>query len=520
MVNRDYTVPQGMKCKGDMPALLPVILDAAAKQRAKHARNKQPGGRIYNEIQELKEEQTKQKAKDAKNSEETPAEVDQEEDEPELIPAEPDFSKGPIAPKYSLVYSYPTTIGDFHNSADIMAPLEKQSPSELKLKIEMPKAESAEDLKVDLKANSLQLEYRAMYYLSLDFLFEIIVDKAKAKFVSSKKMLELTLPVVKRPPQPKPAPPPVFETKEQDAERELTTSVSESVADQKETTPSESEPVQDNEKTENTEEPEISTVATSNPMIQEIKPTDRSSKLEDTSHELVDAEDEVAAQQPKTLDFDIMLKPQVTFLETVHIYLLHLPGYEPSQIDLLVGEDKLLVTYSRQPFSQYLLVKAEGRSSFKSVEVEKQYIREYFGFRLVFRTSDDAQVAKECFKLLTEVETTELEQIRADLHADRLRREEIQRLAREVAIQELAPEITAAQTETQEDQDTGRAAEEAVEAAKTETRGEEALEPSPTQDEKTENPEPLVEQTSKHGVKQYGWQLLDLEIIQYACELD
>lgn len=51
---------QNMPCKGDKPALLPVILDPAAAAAMKE-RNKQPGGKAYNEIMDQKLDYEKKK---------------------------------------------------------------------------------------------------------------------------------------------------------------------------------------------------------------------------------------------------------------------------------------------------------------------------------------------------------------------------------------------------------------------------------------------------------------------------
>jgi hypothetical protein len=515
LVNKDYTVIPKLKCKGDRPALLPVVLDAAAKDRAKAARNKQPGGRIYNEIQDLKDKSVKDKTMERQKEDETVPEEDVDEDEPAQLEAEPDFSKGPIAPKYSLVYSYPTSIGDFRNTGDINAPVEKQSPSEIKLKIELPKAESAEDLKVDLKVHGLQLEYRSYYYLSLDFLFEIIVDTAKAKYVSSKKILELTLPVVKRALLPKPTFTPLVESKENSVDEDVNEERKEYQEDSHHNQIPEKEGILEDQKIEKTELDPVQTSISSNGPIQEvfISNTNQESLINDLKQDAV-------VSRVQRLEVEIILKPQITFLELIHIYLLHLPGYEPSQIDLLIGDDKLLVKYTGQQVTQYLLLKAEGRSSFKNVEIEKQYVRDYFGFRLNFRSIEDAQSAKDCFKLYQEIEASELEDIYTVLQDDRLRREEIQRLAREAAIQELVPEA-----EITKDDDPNNKPEPDLDQDELIHRQEvadtdENLRSNEVSEVKTENQGPSVEESVKPTVKQYGWQLLDLDIIDYSCELD
>ena len=210
-VNKDYTLIRDLTCKGARPALLPVTLDPAARERAKKARLKHVGGKAYTEIEEIKE-----KAKRDKESLQADGkgQIEPEMDTEEIhaaIEEEPDLSKGPIAPKYSLVYSYPVDLGNFGNITDIYNPINREQVSHIKLQIQLPLVNAVDQLHIDLKPTKLQLTFEETYFLDINFIFEVDTENAKAKFVAGKKMLDLNLPIVKRVkafvPFSRPAPP-------------------------------------------------------------------------------------------------------------------------------------------------------------------------------------------------------------------------------------------------------------------------------------------------------------------------
>ena len=158
-------------------------------------RNKQPGGKTYNEIMDRKD-----KHEAEKNKENDKSEVNKQEEETKEQPKGPkpeDFSNGPIAPKYSLVHSYPLEMGQFINK-NVNEVEERRLPRALVLKIELPAVEGMEGLICDAKKDRLTLEYKDKYYLSLEFGYVVDEVNSKAKFISSKKLLKLTFPVVSK----------------------------------------------------------------------------------------------------------------------------------------------------------------------------------------------------------------------------------------------------------------------------------------------------------------------------------
>ena len=529
MINKDYTVVDSMKCKGDTPALLPVIMDEAAKARAKLARNKPPGGKMFNEIQDMKDAA---KADSRQAGNEAPGEsmmaadvVDNDDADAVDKPDVEDFSRGPIAPKYSLVYSYPTEIGDFRNQANISEPSSKAYVSHIKLSIELPQVESVGDLRVDIKQRSVELDYKSLYYLSLSFHYDILVDDASAKFVTTAKRLVLTMPVAKRE-----SPVVVCETpgvvELDDGVVELDDGVDEDVE------VSQSGVGQDVDQIHKdwAEKQEKETVAQGELTTSEKECSEsrvgNGSKLIEELPDSVDQSRSLPKEQAKTarLEIQFMVKPQITYLETLHIYLLHFPGYEPSQVDLLAGDDKLIVQYRDDHMMRYCLVTAEGRSSFKSVEVEKQCARDYFGFTLQFRNKDEADAARECYKIQTETSESKCEAIFEELTEERLRREEIQRKAQEAIVQEIKHdneiEGDQANDETVDDKQHEGKQEENVQVPESTVNHEkddvEAAEEVVNQDGSA----PTADHTAALRANKYGWQLLDLECLDAACQLD
>lgn len=141
---------------------------------------------------DLKDENNKAKKKEGGEEGDGIPEVVEEDEEEEDKPE--DFSQGPIAPKYSLVHSYPQDIGRFVEDGDNKT--YAKIPKTLQLKIELPAVEELSSLNCDVKKDSVLLEYFDKYYLSLDFGYIINENEAKAKFISKKKLLKLTLPVI------------------------------------------------------------------------------------------------------------------------------------------------------------------------------------------------------------------------------------------------------------------------------------------------------------------------------------
>lgn len=181
-----------MPCKGEKPALLPVVLDPAAAA-ALQERNKQPGGKAYNDIMDQKSDYEKKKNGEVATKHEPTLEAIEEE------PAEPkgeDFSNGPIAPKYSLLHSYPVEMGQFFNQG-VQEIHRRRIPNQLTLKVQLPAVESVAELECDIKSDSFRLDYKNKYFLSIDFSYIVNENSAKAKYISAKNMLKITIPVIR-----------------------------------------------------------------------------------------------------------------------------------------------------------------------------------------------------------------------------------------------------------------------------------------------------------------------------------
>jgi len=111
---------------------------------------------------------------------------------------------GEYEPKYTVVHR--GTMDLQQGWGDARAHQEPQTrPQALVVRIELPGIESAGALDLDVSSTHVLCQAKGKYKLNLTLPFEVLDDKAKAKFDKSKSNLELTLPC-KRPPPPAPKP--------------------------------------------------------------------------------------------------------------------------------------------------------------------------------------------------------------------------------------------------------------------------------------------------------------------------
>jgi dynein assembly factor 2 len=513
IVNRDYTLVPNMTCKGDQPALLPVTLDAAARERNKQARLKHPGGKAYAEIEEIKEKQKKDKKDEEEAAKLTGKEDEMEEPEP--VPAEPDFSRGPIAPKYSLVYSYPVDIGNFTNSSDIYQPVKKESPSHISLKIELPKVEDSQSLSADIKPTKFQLAYKELYFLDINFMFEVDPDKAKAKFISAKRVLDLTLPIVKRidtfQPPARPAPPP-----------EDTEEVSDKPAAQSPEKPSagaiSGEKVASKVLKEAEDASELSLNKAKRPLIEELQPQDPSSTTPDPANRTspqpdVALPDQIIKQQ--SLEAPTSVYPtQVSIYPSLTIYLYHLPSLfsSPPTVSTLSNATLTVIAFNENNGQRrYTVIRHEGERT-----VEIVGLKDYVSVKI--SRQDKGEEGKcgggesdgRIDESLGHEELTELVKKMEEEHA--VKQEELKNSRVVVPLQ--STEVTPVTTETQ------APAEPKIDMQ----QGEFSETTNLTASEKLSSPDNKEESTVSIApapkASNYGPQLIDLLVLDLAMELD
>lgn len=389
-VNRDYIVPPKMKCKGSEPALLPITLDPEARERNKQARNKPPGGKAKQEIEELKEQL--QKDKNSQPSV-TPAEEEGMDEPHGSVEPEPDLSQGPIAPKYTMVYSYDITIGNFVNTSNIYEPKNQETPTQIRFRFEVPLAASAEHLKCDVHSTRIQLEYESKYFLALDLLYEINENAAKAKFISSKKVLELIVPVVRKIRGHQLVVTPTQKL----VEEVFSTSVAEpkeaeQVALKTQATDS-STPHEDQSVPKAVQRLEpIAEEQKSNPWIQELASDETSPESKDQkSNEGIAAEERVKDSEldpASRIEGYAWLTPQITYLEQLWIFLFHLPGYRALDIEIVDTQNCLMLRYKN---TSYWVLSFQQKYNFT---IEKSIHKDYLGIHLHFASPEDAGMAK------------------------------------------------------------------------------------------------------------------------------
>ena len=378
-----------MKCKGSEPALLPVTLDAEARERNKQARNKPPGGKAKQEIEDMKEKLNKDKQSDPSVNPAAVEGMDEPQEDPD---AAPDLSQGPIAPKYSMVYSYDMSLGNFVNTSNIYEPKSKETPTQIRFRFELPLISSAENLKCDVQPTRLQLEYEGIYYLALDLLYEVNDGAAKAKFVSSKKVLELILPIVRKIrghelsiSQDAPVIKPLEATTEQTAEEQVPDeSATEPQLKPDEGPESVSQDIQSDPQTS------VNTLATHEENSAVITEANSAlSKPEENSIQTSVANSiEESAKHPEKLDGQGWLNPQTTYLEKLWIFLFHLPGYKPHEIEIVDSSEDLIL---RLKSDRFWHLHFESKQTF---HFEKTTHKDYFGLHVHFGSPEEAGLAK------------------------------------------------------------------------------------------------------------------------------
>jgi len=456
-VNRDYTLVEGMSCKGARPALLPVILDEAAKQRAKEARNRQPGGKMQSEIEDMKDNAKK----DKQLAGEQPAaiEAEDEEDSKEPETQEPDFSKGPIAPKYEIVYTYPVSLGQFRNIENINEVKDKETPTEMKIRLQIPHAIELDKINCDFKDSKLVFEYENLYYLEVNLMYLVDSDNAEAKFVSSKKQLEVKVKILNKL---------HLDVVDHSAPADRTEDIEEVSEDPPQPTPEEDHAPSD-EQTEAPHEAIEEVTADSSAAIEQPAPPSKQDK------------------PIERLEASYMLVPQSTYLEDAHIHLLHLRGYQSAAVDVVEEGSTVLLRWTADAGNSYFYLTLDelpiGR-------LEKRFIRDYVSIVIPFSSADASSRAKAASKIVTDVSYEAIEDLYQKLVSLRLSRE--QPTVTEVQEAPVQPVSLPVETPL------------------------EAKQEEPLETEKEEEP-PADSPSADRSV---GYQLLSLRILEQACELD
>lgn len=550
-INRDYKVIEGMKCKGGKPALLPVKFAKYDGQK-QLTRNKHPGGKAYNEIMDQKDKHNQSKGKGNEESLET---VDEEEEPEEKESDVEDFSNGPIAPKYSIVHSYPVEIGQFFNKSnnDVQ---ELQLPDKLVLKIQLPSVDGLENLNCDVKKDKFELSFQEMYYLSLDFGYIVNEDAVKAKFINTKKVLKITLPVVSK--KESIINKPVEEVKE---------------------------PAQEEE--ENVEEPlapkekDMSEIDQSNYKVKftEMKQVDGQDKVDVDEEELGQEKNEVLdvkepteneqkddsivlpyqkqEEKPKTVqeaaEFEVIAQEQnpqnedkveetveeeltqvplaaispftdSPVSEDLRIITFHLPKYKKENLYLIHESNHGLIRYKDNTRNCFYAFQSSEQLSFvKSAEITLKKMVDYFSLMIQFKdTSQNGDIWENEVKIRSELGEDEILSLEAlIINEIKLLDEEREELVKQIEEEEekkeaeKAPESEKVEEEAKEKQD-----EEKEDAAVTANEENKAEDGAVDGENEEENEAVEEDKEAEAAIVDLGIQLVDFDLYDYVTQLD
>ena len=417
---------------------------------------------MYNEIEDMKDKAKKDKQ--PVDQQLAPAEDGEAEDSSPLPSAlQPDFSKGPVAPKYEIVYTYPVSLGQFRNIENINEPKEKEMPTEMKIRIQIPHAAELDKIKCDFKESTLVFEYENIYYLEIHLMYIVDSDNAEAKFVSSKKQLEVKVKILSKL---------LIDEVEQSAPANRSAAIDDTCEDASQPTLSDRQSEPQVEAGEHTEEDR------SHEAIEEVTPIGSSEQPPPT----------VEGEKPvDRLEVNFMLVPQSTYLDDAHIHLIHLRDYQAAAIDIVEDGSSVVLRWRTDAGNRYFYLTL-GEAPID--RVEKRFIRDYVSIIVPFSSADASSRAKAATKIVTDENYEAVEAIYQKLASLRLTREQ----PSITEVQESPTEVLPPTEET------------AVEA-----QTAEPLEAGPTEDPATDSPS--VDRSM-------GFQLLGLKILTLACELD
>lgn len=146
---------------------------------------------------EQREAEDRKKEQEAKAREQ--GEVVEEEEEVVQVPEEK--PTGIVQPKYKVVHSFPTDMGDAWggyttSKMDYEKQIRQKIPTHITVTIDLKWVDSMKNAKLDINEETLVFEYPELYYLDLNLKYKCDPDEGSAKFDKSKKTLTIKLPVI------------------------------------------------------------------------------------------------------------------------------------------------------------------------------------------------------------------------------------------------------------------------------------------------------------------------------------
>ncbi|XP_053291231.1 protein kintoun [Pleuronectes platessa] len=125
---------------------------------------------------------------------ESPASRNSSDAEPESFQVQPQQSKEPTQPNYTVKYRHFVDLQDFRNSRDSA---QSPRPKEIVVTIDLPLLKSVSDTSLEVMKQTLVLDSeKPAYRLELPLAYPVDEDKGEAKFNKHRGQLTVTLPVL------------------------------------------------------------------------------------------------------------------------------------------------------------------------------------------------------------------------------------------------------------------------------------------------------------------------------------
>ena len=193
---------KNLKCKGGEPALMTIKVDTN-NPLLKNLDVNKTKTKLEKEINQVKIDQMTKEQKEQENMKrlkEASSTFDNEEEQVQPVEEE-QRPTGVIPPKYKVVYSYPTDMGDAWGGyttakIDHEKAMRQKIPTHITITLNLKWAESMKNANLDINESTLVFDYPELYYLDLNLKYKCDPDNGTAKFDKTKKTMTIKMPVV------------------------------------------------------------------------------------------------------------------------------------------------------------------------------------------------------------------------------------------------------------------------------------------------------------------------------------
>ena len=429
IVNKDYTIVNDMECKGTRPALLPVIIDSRYKNTSKENRNIQPGGKMYNEIQEMKDSNNNIKDNETKEG----VVDDIVDDAVDLVDDVYDPSRGIISPKYDIVYSYEYDLGQFRHTDNIMNTKDRDTPRNIKIRIHIPYVDDVNQIQCDINNNIIIFEYTTIYYLEINLLYAIDNSKSNAKYINHTHSLEISAPILYK-----------IHTHTDNIDNTIDSSKNNTLDDNKNSDDiiehtqgniekgSEDDSNKDNriedidsniyDNTINEGNIDDSTLNQYEIGIKEVEERDNNDAGDIIDSKVVDRE----VNNSRYMEVDYMMKVQSSYYNDIHIHMIHIDGYNNSDVDMIYDDSSIVLVYNNHiDISRYVYLHADDDSiDLHKYNISKKYMKDYLSINIQFDDHIDTNILKDRLRVVNDISYDDIRDVYDRMYQYRLSSEQ------------------------------------------------------------------------------------------------